>query len=403
MERSDSLTGRVRLWVPGFRRALKGMAFILFLVTALHGFCDVRARQEDDDLKTRAIRSLENGIAFLLDQQGEDGLWHSAHYGNLREGAGVTALVLEALAQNHQRLPEGALERMQEAIEVLSPTIDEFGYVANKGGPDYSNYSSALILEADRVAGLKLSAERRRKLVEYLVRAQLDEPEGFAPGHCDYGGWDLTGWMTGKRPTTGTNVSVSTFVIAALCPHREAAEVRATLSKAGNWLEGCRNSDGGFHFHPQIDHDGNKAGWTSEQRTVALSYGTCSADGLRALIALEVPVGDPRVAGAIAWLEREIETSTVPGFRNDADGETWKTGLRYYYLAALARVLHLLAPDHIEVRGRAIMELLVESQDRDGSWRNAGARMREDDPLIATSFAIGALRQVVDAGNREER
>jgi hypothetical protein len=44
-------------------------------------------------------------------------------------------------------------------------------------------------------------------------------------------------------------------------------------------------------------------------------------------------------------------------------------------------------------RREAIVAQLVSTQRADGSWRNESARMREDDPLIATSFALVALSE----------
>ena len=53
-------------------------------------------------------------------------------------------------------------------------------------------------------------------------------------------------------------------------------------------------------------------------------------------------------------------------------------GLRFYYAAAISRV----RPHH----GSA-----ARSRADDGSFRNANGRVKEDDPLIATAFAIHVL------------
>ena len=39
----------------------------------------------------------------------------------------------------------------------------------------------------------------------------------------------------------------------------------------------------------------------------------------------------------------------------------------------------------------ALAEELLRRQHIDGSWRNAATEMREDDPLVATPFALAAL------------
>ena len=53
-------------------------------------------------------------------------------------------------------------------------------------------------------------------------------------------------------------------------------------------------------------------------------------------------------------------------------------GLRFYYAAAISRV-------------RPHQPVLLPEQADDGSFRNANGRVKEDDPLIATAFAIHVL------------
>jgi len=66
----------------------------------------------------------------------------------------------------------------------------------------------------------------------------------------------------------------------------------------------------------------------------------------------------------------------APGFdEGESPQASWSAGLRFYYAAAIARVR-----PHQHVR-------LPEQAD-DGSFRNANGRVKEDDPLIATTFAI---------------
>jgi len=45
-------------------------------------------------------------------------------------------------------------------------------------------------------------------------------------------------------------------------------------------------------------------------------------------------------------------------------------------------------------RRAEIVTILSQAQKKDGSWRSESARMREDDPLIATGFAVIALTQI---------
>jgi hypothetical protein len=60
----------------------------------------------------------------------------------------------------------------------------------------------------------------------------------------------------------------------------------------------------------------------------------------------------------------------------------------YYYLAARARVFRRIGSrDGLEETAARLLAL----QRADGSWANPSFLMKEDDPLIATSFALMAL------------
>ena len=152
------------------------------------------------------------------------------------------------------------------------------------------------------------------------------------------------------------------------------------------FLERCRNTDGGFLFSPAIEgiHKARTEG-------TLLSYGSTTADGILALLALGADPQDERLAAAAAWLVEHDRLDRVPGFPVDQRG-TWDVGLRFYYLAAASRAL---AGMGLELPGSARREELIarlESEQRsDGSWRNANRLVKEDDPLIATSLALQAL------------
>ena len=105
--------------------------------------------------------------------------------------------------------------------------------------------------------------------------------------------------------------------------------------------------------------------------------------------------GRPRVVPLSAFVLAELQAARLPlagwAFRR-ADGapgfvgeahRRWTIGLRFYYASA-----------SVEAIGRATRELvasLESSQHRDGSWRNTESLVKEDDPLIATAFAVRAL------------
>jgi len=76
----------------------------------------------------------------------------------------------------------------------------------------------------------------------------------------------------------------------------------------------------------------------------------------------------------------------VPGFVGQAY-ERWPRGLAFYYSSASTQAFRALQME----AGPGIADALKRTQRTDGSWANSENLVKEDDPLIATAFAIRAL------------
>ena len=76
----------------------------------------------------------------------------------------------------------------------------------------------------------------------------------------------------------------------------------------------------------------------------------------------------------------------APGFVGEAY-QRWPQGLAFYYSSARAQAFQLLKMD----AGGSLSESLKATQRADGSWSNPENLVKEDDPLIATPFAVRAL------------
>ena len=179
-----------------------------------------------------------------------------------------------------------------------------------------------------------------------------------------------------RRPPDAGHVdlSMTRFVLEAL----RASGVDGSdpaMTRARVFLERSQNHDGGFFFSPVMPSL-NKAGQSAEG---FVSYGTTTADGVLALRASGVPDSDDRIARGIAWLDRNHQSDRVPGFdEGEGPQASWSAGLRFYYAAAIARV-------------RPQQRVRLPEQADDGSFRNANGRVKEDDPLIATTCAIHVM------------
>ncbi len=307
----------------------------------------------------------------------------------------MTALVLYACSHVGASQREGFVDELQSACDALATEIERHGCVANPGGPDYPTYASAMLLVAAEKLELRLDERQRQRLLDYLVESQIDQGEGYAPDAADFGGWDLEGGSDGPRKSTGTNISVGAMVSEALALRSNDQE-KAALELYRVWLGKCQSlpGDGGFFFHAQRDHDGNKAGWAADadrdDLTRPLSYGSATSDGLRGLNACGEDPQSEQFRAGVRWFRTRSVFDRVPGFESSADN-SWSEGLLYYYWYALAKSMEVMPRELQPTMAAQIRRELLGRQSAEGFWQNSSPRMREDDPLIATSFAIIAL------------
>ena len=114
-----------------------------------------------------------------------------------------------------------------------------------------------------------------------------------------------------------------------------------------------------------------------------------TADGVRALLRLGAGADDPRVAGGAAYLGRGFDATRNPGEFLRIDEVRRGVVLLLLGVDRRARARHVARDD--PRWARALAAELLRRQRADGSWRNPASEMREDDPIIATSFAVAAL------------
>jgi prenyltransferase/squalene oxidase-like repeat protein len=349
-------------------------------------------------------QSLARAVDWLFRQQGADGGWHSATYGQLKDGAAVTALSLYALVHLPPVLRTATQRAWSKANAFLEQGVRKRGTIASPNGTlDFPTYAAALWLIAQWTwSEVQPQDDRWQKIVEYLIAAQVAQPRGFQADSPSYGGWDFLGADDARGITTGTNVSITAHVVEALTSERhdkasggrqppEAIDTALRLAKA--YVLRCQQPDGGFAFTCEPASLNNKAAYRDEKLTQPRSYGTATCDGVRALIACGLKSTDEPIARALAWLARHSDLEFVPGFEGLPPELGWQRGLRFYYYASLSKVLRYV-PDR-DIRQAALGKHLMAQQRGDGSWVNESDRMRENDPLIATALAIVALSGAV--------
>jgi hypothetical protein len=322
--------------------------------------------------RRRESAPLSKAAQYLWAQQADDGGFHSTTYGLLRSGQSLTPFVLLALlgvpdsASSH---PRGAVERALTFIKANTNADGALGLM-DETVADYPNYATALAISAmvkTRSPGYERVIE---PMVAQLRAQQFSEASGWEPRDAPFGGWGMGGSIRRPPEAGHVDLSMTRYVLEALQLSGVPAS-SPTMTRALVFLERSQNPDGGFYFSP-VNPEINKAGKIGSDRFV--SYATATADGVLALRAAGIPDADPRIAKALGWLEHHHQPDRAPGFDHGTD-QPWGSGLRFYYAHAISRVLPRLPVE-------------LPPQADDGSFRNSINLVKEDDPLIATAFAL---------------
>ena len=352
---------------------------------------------------------LERAAEWLAGQQDKSGAFKSKRYGAMKQGAAMTSLALYALSGAPDETRKKHRELIDKAFAFLMPGTKARGRVANPDGSlDHPVYSTAMFLVAAHRFERELDEDLVNMLIKYLVDSQCAEGRGFKPKNPNYGGWDVIGPDVMPGKTSGTNVSVTRFVLEALVcwlPDEKLSEETKDLSsssqeKARAWLLRLHQKSGGrgFVFTAQPGSALNKSK-TKKGEPKAYSTATCDAWSSVSLFS-EEQWGNDGFQGLEAWLETNVKASTIFGFDDD-DQSGWPAALHFYHLQGLARAakpfeLESAEDDEWTMQTcKDISALLLDAQKDDGSFENDSSLMRENDPLIASSFAIIALSHLL--------
>jgi hypothetical protein len=126
------------------------------------------------------------------------------------------------------------------------------------------------------------------------------------------------------------------------------------------------------------------------------SYASATADGLRALLACGLAHDDERVVGARAWLERRFDPERNAGDIPPERATEREASCYYAAWSAAHAFARLDAAQQGCSAGRAgwarqLASALLARQRADGSFAGDAGILLEDDPLVATPLALGAL------------
>lgn len=372
---------------------------------------------EPDKLSARLEKSLTDSARYLIQKQSPVGAWLSETYGAFKDGPSLTPLVLNALVF----LPQGGekgRESLLTGVGYLVRMVGADGKIqAGERGLSFPVLTSA---SAVRLLSLASKTEENKKAqaawMAFLRQYHLDAKLGWKPSDPEFGGWGFS-LQVPRKPapgqpkdaSLGSNMVASIFALAALMSVAKPADDPA-FADLLTFVQRCQNfaddpakadpryDDGGFVFTPNngLLNRSGVAGKDKFGKERYGSYGSMTADGMRALLRCGLPSDHPRVLASRRWLEQNFSPKTHPG-KFARDREVLREAVYFYYAWAFAHAFLALGVLDIETRtGKlnwavALSEELLRRQRPDGSWKNRFTDAKEDDPLIATSWAASAL------------
>lgn len=379
--------------------------------TALFAWALVGCARVEPTLAERADAAQARGTAFLVAAQGADGAWRSNTYGFLREGWALTAACTKSLVF----LPVDAAgaAAAQRGLDCLAGALGPDGEVDGaRLGLAYPVYTAALSTIAFAAAPGDPALWRvpREAWLRLLSRHQLAPELGWSEDDAAFGGWSYAAepLRKGSGAPFEADLSSTLFALGALRLAGVGPD-DLRVRRALRFVERCQNlpledeapdaarDDGGFFLSPSVALQDKAGGaWNTPLRLRAASYGSATADGLRALLRCGLPLDDPRVRAAQAWLESRFDAARVPAAGDGArPGEleaAWTYGC-WSLAHALVETgrFELQGPSGARDWGGELARELLARQRPDGAWSNPHTLLKEDDPLVATPLALAAL------------
>lgn len=344
------------------------------------------------DLEIRARKSLERGLDYLIGQQQTNGVWSNAEF------PALSALPLWALAIAGRSQDGAAMSRAATFIaDCVQPDGGIYRVVPGRRGGSLGTYNTAICMTALHYLGRSDDVRIIQQARGYVAETQLLGDDEYRGGFGyeknsgqPYADLNNTAWaLSAMRVTQDVEES------------RPAGEARvdvdwnAALAFANRMQldTNTANADdaGGFIYKPA---DPNKAGVATNAATgrpYLRSFGSVTYSGLLSLIYAQVGRSDPRVVSAVDYARRHWTVDENPGMGQQ--------GVFYYY-TIMARSLATTGLRELPsvTEGGApvpwrdeLLAKLLSLQQEDGSWANSNNRFWENDPALATAYALLAL------------
>ncbi len=359
----------------------------------------------DETLLREANASIQRGVNYMTDRQGEDGSWlhHPA----------ITGLITMALLNSHSKQnPEIRQAAVEKARQFMLKFVQKDGsiWMANVE-KEYPNYTTAICLATLAMINKPEDEQVLRNARKYLIGSQLDEDNKDNPTKKDnpsYGGIGYGKAGPGAPDLSNTQWALEALYLTDYLDKEPKAKSPEDSKKAdlawGNavmflnrlqhvpesndqvWVVKDKNdpSYGGFVYKP----DESKADEKFTEKGLR-SYGSMTYAGLKSMIYAKLKKDDPRVKAAVEWASKNYTLDQNPGMGPEG---------HYYYLITFAKAHAVLGdefitlPDGKKVQWRVdLIKKLLELQRGKGEWYNDNGRWMETIPDLVTAYSLIAM------------
>ncbi len=360
-------------WIYGFMAAVVCMA-----VT-------VRAQAVSPELTKQARASVEKGLAWLLTQQKPSGAWSEENM------PALTALPLWAIAASGSKefgpMQDKAVARL---LELQRPDGGIYVPVPGRKGGGLGNYNSSICAMALQATGRKEAVPAILKARTYIASSQHFGDDSHSGGF----GYDK------DTQRAYADLNNTQYSMDAMRRTQSVEDLRPAGDKKAdiNWdaalkyVEQMQNKEGetagGFAYNTEDPKGG--AVTNANGKIMLRAYGSMTYAGLLAMVHTKLEKSDPRVRSAVDFGARYWTVEENPG--------QGQQGV-YFYFNIMARALSAAGVDALRKSGSSedirwreeLVKKLIALQKPDGSWVNANNRWWENDPILASSYALLAL------------
>ena len=360
---------------------MKRLQYCFFIILAV---CICRANGAEK-WQQEAEKSVASGVAWLQSVQKESGGWSDERF------PALSALALWATAASQKGNPATISKSVKQITDCVQPDGGIYKVVPGQKGGGLSNYNTAICMMA-------LHATNKKELNHIIQNARTFVAGGQHTGDDLYKGGFGYDRDTNRAYTDLMNTHFSMEALRrtqSVEDSRTAGKKRADLKwdealafieQLQNPKEAGKDQEGGFTYNPTDPKAGTVTNTTG--RVFLRSYGSMTYAGLLSLVYAKVPPNDPRVISALGWAGKHWTLEENPGMG--------KQGL-YFFYNVISRALSAAGRETLpgkkgDIKWRQeLVEKIVSLQQKDGSWVNNNGRFWENDPVLATAYALLAL------------